>query len=85
MVSGNSSSTAVAMTSSRRVNPFLTFGSVVGSAFVGLLSALADMTVALGTGTGILLTVGIIYRLYQDLENQKLFESYSALGGLLGG
>jgi preprotein translocase subunit SecY len=57
---------------------------VLGSAFVGLLSALADMTGALGTGTGILLTVGIIYKLYQDLENQKFFESYSALGGLLG-
>ena len=57
---------------------------VIGSAFVGLLAALADMTGALGTGTGILLTVGIIYKLYQDLENQKLFE-YSSLGGLLGG
>ena len=57
---------------------------VIGSAFVGLLAALADMTGALGTGTGILLTVGIIYRLYQDLENQRLFDSYSMLGGILG-
>ena len=57
---------------------------VIGSAFVGLLAALADMTGALGTGTGILLTVGILYRMYQDLENQKLFESYSGLGSLMG-
>jgi preprotein translocase subunit SecY len=56
---------------------------VLGSAFVGLLAALADMTGALGTGTGILLTVGILYRLYQDLENQRVFDSHS-LGGLFG-
>ncbi|MFA6214420.1 MAG: preprotein translocase subunit SecY [Candidatus Micrarchaeia archaeon] len=56
---------------------------VLGSAFVGLLAALADMTGALGTGTGILLTVGILYRMYQDLENQKMFDNYSGLGGLL--
>ena len=47
-----------------------------------MLAALADMTGALGTGTGILLTVGIIYRFYQDLENQKMFDTYSAFGGL---
>jgi preprotein translocase subunit SecY len=56
---------------------------VLGSAFVGLLAALADMTGALGTGTGILLTVGILYRMYQDLENQRMFDNYSSLGSML--
>lgn len=56
---------------------------VLGSAFVGLLAALADMTGALGTGTGILLTVGILYRMYQDLENQRMFENYTAFGRIL--
>jgi preprotein translocase subunit SecY len=56
---------------------------VLGSAFVGLLAALADMTGALGTGTGILLTVGILYRMYQDLENQRMFDNYSGLGSML--
>ncbi|MCX8175065.1 MAG: preprotein translocase subunit SecY [Candidatus Micrarchaeota archaeon] len=56
---------------------------VIGSAFVGLLAALADMTGALGTGTGILLTVGILYRMYQDLENQRLFDTYASIGGLM--
>ncbi len=64
-----------------RYIPYIT---VLGSAFVGLLAALADLTGALGTGTGILLTVGILYRMYQDLENQRLFESYSGLGSILG-
>ena len=48
------------------------------------MAALADMTGALGTGTGILLTVGILYRMYQDLENQHMFDSFSSLGGLFG-
>jgi len=68
----------------KKLNDYIPYITVIGSAFVGLLAALADMSGALGTGTGILLTVGILYRMYQDLENQRLFESYSALGGLLG-
>ncbi|MEM4348130.1 MAG: preprotein translocase subunit SecY [Candidatus Anstonellaceae archaeon] len=63
---------------------YIPYVVVLGSAFVGLLAALADLTGALGTGTGILLTVGILYRLYQDLERQRLFESYATLSNLLG-
>jgi len=66
----------------KKLNDYIPYIVIIGSAFVGLLASLADMSGALGTGTGILLTVGIIYRFYQDLENQKLFDSYSALGGL---
>ena len=68
----------------KKLNDYIPYIVILGSAFVGLLAAMADMTGALGTGTGILLTVGIIYRMYQDLENQRLFDTFS-LGGLLGG
>ncbi|MEM2138293.1 MAG: hypothetical protein QW568_04350, partial [Candidatus Anstonellaceae archaeon] len=68
----------------KKLNDYIPYIAVIGSAFVGLLAALADMSGALGTGTGILLTVGILYRLYQDLENQRLFDTYSSIGGLLG-
>lgn len=68
----------------KKLNDYIPYITVIGSAFVGLLAGLADMSGALGTGTGILLTVGILYRMYQDMENQHLFESHSALGGLLG-
>ncbi|MCX6769447.1 MAG: preprotein translocase subunit SecY, partial [Candidatus Micrarchaeota archaeon] len=68
----------------KKLNDYIPQIVILGSAFVGLLAALADMTGALGTGTGILLTVGILYRLYQDLEGQNLFDSYSSLGGLFG-
>lgn len=57
---------------------------VVGSAFVGLLAGLADLTGALGTGTGILLTVGIIYKMYQDIEKQNVLASNSLANTLLG-
>ncbi|PIT84403.1 preprotein translocase subunit SecY [Candidatus Micrarchaeota archaeon CG10_big_fil_rev_8_21_14_0_10_45_29] len=57
---------------------------VMGSAFVGLLAGLADLTGALGTGTGILLTVGIVYRMYQDIEKQNVISQNFLMSSLLG-
>ncbi len=59
--------------------------TILGSAFVGLLAGFADLTDALGTGTGILLTVGIVYRLYEDLAKQQLFETNPLLAKVMGG
>ncbi|MFH1106904.1 MAG: preprotein translocase subunit SecY [Candidatus Micrarchaeota archaeon] len=53
--------------------------TILGSIFVGILAWFADITGALGTGTGILLTVGILYRLYEDLSRQQVFEMYPVL------
>ncbi|MFH0836294.1 MAG: preprotein translocase subunit SecY [Candidatus Micrarchaeota archaeon] len=53
--------------------------TILGSFFVGVLAWFADVTGALGTGTGILLTVGILYRFYEDLARQQLFEMYPVL------
>ena len=44
--------------------------TVLGGAFVGFLASFADMTNALGTGTGILLTVMIVYQLYEQITQQ---------------
>ncbi|HQT44906.1 MAG TPA: preprotein translocase subunit SecY, partial [Candidatus Micrarchaeota archaeon] len=57
---------------------------ILGSGFVAILSATADMTGALGTGTGILLTVGILYKLYEELEARRTFDLYPQLAGMLG-
>jgi preprotein translocase subunit SecY len=57
--------------------------TVTGSFLVGLLAGLADFTGALGTGTGILLTVGILYKMYEQMEQMKMFELYPALGNML--
>lgn len=58
--------------------------TILGAIFVGLLAWFADITGALGTGTGILLTVGIMYRFYEDLAQQQLFEMYPMLKNFVG-
>jgi len=57
---------------------------ILGSIFVGLLSFFADITGAIGTGTGILLTVGIIYRFYEQLAKEQAFESSALLKQIAG-
>lgn len=57
---------------------------IIGSIFVGLLAFFADITSALGTGTGILLTVGIVYRFYEQLAKEQLFESSNLLKQIAG-
>ncbi|MFH1228971.1 MAG: preprotein translocase subunit SecY [Candidatus Aenigmatarchaeota archaeon] len=41
--------------------------TVLGGAFVGFLASFADMTSAIGSGTGILLSVMIVYQLYEQI------------------
>jgi len=59
--------------------------TILGSAFVGILAGMADLTHALGSGTGILLTVGIVYRLYEELAKQQLMETNPLMKRLFGG
>lgn len=61
------------------LNKYIPTVTVLGSVFVGLLAALAELTGAIGSGMGILLTVGIIYMLYQQLEQERLFDAYPVL------
>ena len=58
--------------------------TIVGSGAVGLLAAFADITGALGTGTGILLSVGILYRLYEELAQSQMMEMHPALKQFFG-
>ncbi|QLJ53015.1 MAG: Protein translocase subunit SecY [Candidatus Fermentimicrarchaeum limneticum] len=58
--------------------------TILGSIFVGLLAAFADLTGALGTGTGILLTVSILNNMYETLKREQMFETYPALRNLVG-
>ncbi|MGC9310838.1 MAG: preprotein translocase subunit SecY, partial [Candidatus Aenigmatarchaeota archaeon] len=46
--------------------------TVMGAIAVGLLAAVADMTGAYGTGTGILLTVMILYNFYERIGQQYM-------------
>lgn len=58
--------------------------TILGGAFVGALAALGDFTGALGSGTGILLTVGIVYQLYREIASQQLLELHPALRNFIG-
>jgi preprotein translocase subunit SecY len=48
--------------------------TVIGGLAVGFLAALADISGALAQGTGILLTVMIVYRLYEDIAQQHMMD-----------
>ncbi len=57
---------------------------IIGSFGVGLVAGLADLSGALGTGTGILLTVGIFYRTYLQMKRQHMLESSPLLSQIAG-
>jgi len=59
--------------------------TIMGGLTVGFLAALADLSGALSRGTGILLTVMIIYRLYEDIAKQHMMDMNPALRKMMGG
>jgi len=58
--------------------------TILGGAFVGFLAAFADLTAAIGTGTGILLTVMIIYQLYEQISSQHYQDIHPAVRKFIG-
>lgn len=50
--------------------------AAIGGITVGLLASLADFMGALGTGTGMLLTVMIVYNYYEELGRERLDEAH---------
>jgi preprotein translocase subunit SecY len=58
--------------------------TILGAIIIGLIAAGADFLGAFGSGTGILLTVGIIEQYYQILVKEKITEMYPAARGILG-
>lgn len=66
----------------QRYIPYLTF---LGALAVGALAAFADFTNAIGGGTGMLLTVMIVYRLYQVVTREHLVDMHPMLRHVMGG
>ncbi len=52
------------------LNRYIPYLTVLGGAAVGALAAFADLTGAIGTGTGILLATMIVYQLYEQISSQ---------------
>jgi preprotein translocase subunit SecY len=59
--------------------------TVMGAISVGLLAGLADVSGALSHGTGILLTVMIVYRLYEDIARQHMMDMNPMMRKFMGG
>lgn len=66
------------------LNRYIPHLAVIGGFLIGVIAAFADFTGALGTGTGILLTVMIVYNYYEELSNQPLEEAHPMVRKILG-
>ncbi|MCX8204598.1 MAG: preprotein translocase subunit SecY [Candidatus Nezhaarchaeota archaeon] len=58
--------------------------TVLSGLFIGLLAVFADLLGAIGTGTGILLSVSILYQYYQIMARERAIEMYPLLERVLG-
>ncbi|WP_458455942.1 preprotein translocase subunit SecY [Methanobrevibacter sp.] len=58
--------------------------TIISGVYVGLIAFLADLTGALGGGTGVLLTVGIIHKLYEEMAEEQLMSANPLLRKFLG-
>ncbi len=58
--------------------------TILGAILIGLIAGVANFLGAFGSGTGILLTVGIIEQYYQIFVQERITELYPAARGFLG-
>ncbi|MCA9477539.1 MAG: preprotein translocase subunit SecY [Nanoarchaeota archaeon] len=58
--------------------------TIMGGMFIGFLAGFANLTGAFGSGTGLLLTVMIIYKLYEDIAKQHLEDMNPMLRKMVG-
>lgn len=58
--------------------------TIMGGMFIGLLAGFANLTGAFGSGTGLLLTVMIIYKLYEDIAKQHMEDMNPMLRKMMG-
>ncbi len=61
------------------LNRYIPTLTLISGLLIGLLASFADFTGALGTGTGILLTVMIIYQLYENIAQRYLEDMHPAM------
>lgn len=68
----------------RLLNRYIWPLTVMGGLSVGFLAALADLTGALSRGTGILLAVMIIYKLYEEIAKQHMMDMNPMMRKFMG-
>ena len=57
--------------------------AILGGIIVGLIAAMSDFFGVYGTGTGILLSVSILYQYYEALMREQISEMYPAIRSIL--
>ncbi|NQV08606.1 preprotein translocase subunit SecY [Candidatus Woesearchaeota archaeon] len=60
----------------RLLNRYIKPLTIMGGITIGFLSSIADLTGALSNGTGILLTVMVIYKLYEEIAKQHMVDMH---------
>jgi len=58
--------------------------TIMGAITVGIIASLADLTGALSRGTGILLTVMIIYQLYESIAREHMMDMNPMMRKFMG-
>jgi preprotein translocase subunit SecY len=60
--------------------------TVIGGAFIGALTLVASLLGTLGSagGTGLLLAVSIVYRLYEDIASEQMMEMHPMIRSFFG-
>jgi preprotein translocase subunit SecY len=60
--------------------------TVIGGVFIGLLTLIASLLGTIGSagGTGLLLTVSIVYRLYEDIASEQMMEMHPMIRSFFG-
>lgn len=53
------------------LNKYIPVAAALGGMIIGLISIFSDLVGAIGSGTGILLSVSIIYGYYEKLVKEK--------------
>jgi preprotein translocase subunit SecY len=69
----------------RLLNRYIWPLTVMGAITVGFLAATADLTGSLARGTGILLAVMIIYKLYEEIAQQHMMDMNPMMRKFIGG
>ncbi|MBI4141917.1 preprotein translocase subunit SecY [Candidatus Woesearchaeota archaeon] len=69
----------------RLLQRYITPLTVMGAIAVGFLAGIADISGALTNGTGLLLTVMIVYKLYEDIARQHMVDMNPLLKKFMGG
>ncbi len=66
------------------LNRYIPVVTILGGFFVGLVAVFADFVGVFGSGTGVLLIVGILYQYYQILAQERALDMYPGLRRFMG-